>query len=167
MTENGSESLPFEPPEQENIRLREENARLRRLLTVHSIPIPQLAPENPPPAKPVETAPPVDKAERARKRIALFRSLFRGREDVYARRWENDDGRHGYMPVVVKDWKAINRSRPEERKKVDRKTQKFIPLTDAVIEPPLGQGNRRRVPSPAGRNVLVPRGRLRQDDLGV
>jgi hypothetical protein len=40
MTENGSESLPFEPPEQENIRLREENARLRRLLSVHSIPIP-------------------------------------------------------------------------------------------------------------------------------
>ena len=32
MSENGSESLPFEPPEQENVRLREENARLRRLL---------------------------------------------------------------------------------------------------------------------------------------
>jgi hypothetical protein len=32
MTENGSGSLPFEPTEQENIRLREENARLRRLL---------------------------------------------------------------------------------------------------------------------------------------
>ena len=47
MSENGSESLPFEPPEQENIRLREENARLRRLLAVHSIPIPQLAPEKP------------------------------------------------------------------------------------------------------------------------
>jgi superfamily II DNA or RNA helicase len=134
MTENGSDSLPFEPPEQENIRLREENARLRRLLEVHSIPIPQLAPEIPPPTKIVETAAPVDKEERARKRIALFRSLFRGREDVYARRWENDDGRHGYMPVVVKDWKAINRSRPEDRKKVDQKTRKFIPLTDAVIE---------------------------------
>lgn len=134
MTENGSEPLPFEPPEQENIRLREENARLRRLLAVHSVPIPQQAPENPPPAKPVETVPPLDKEERARKRIALFRSLFRGREDVYARRWENADGRHGYMPVVVKDWKAINRSRPEERKKVDQKTRKFIPLTDAVIE---------------------------------
>ena len=134
MTENGSESLPFEPPEQENIRLREENARLRRLLSVHSIPIPQLASENPPPAKTVETAPPVNKEERARKRIALFRDLFRGREDVYARRWENDDGRHGYMPAAVKDWDAINRSRPEERKKVDQKTRRFLQLTDAVIE---------------------------------
>src|ERR1039458_9553195 len=93
MTENGSESFQFEPPEQENIRLREENARLRRLLAVHGIPIPQLAPENPPPTKPVETAQPVDKEDRARKRIALFRSLFCGREDVYARRWEKDDSR--------------------------------------------------------------------------
>src|SRR5882757_6332077 len=133
MTEKGSDSLPFEPPEQENIRLRDENARLRRLLSVHSIPIPQLVPENPFPAKTAEPAPSMDKAERARKRVALFRSLFRAREDVYARRWENDDGRHGYMPAVIKDWKAINKSRPEDQKKVARKTRKFFPLTDAVI----------------------------------
>src|ERR1039457_5168656 len=116
MTEKVSESLPFEPPEQENIRLREENARLRRLLAGHSIPIPQLAPENPPATKAAGPASPVDKEERARRRIALSRSLFRGREDVYARRWENDDGRNGYMPAALKDWKAINESRPEDRK---------------------------------------------------
>jgi hypothetical protein len=103
MTENGSDSLHFEPPEQENIRLREENARLRRLLAAHSIPIPQIVPVSPVPAKAAEAAEPIDKEERARKRIALFRSLFRGREDVYARRWENDDGRHGYVPAAVKD----------------------------------------------------------------
>jgi hypothetical protein len=134
MAENGSESLPFEPPEQENIRLREENARLRRLLAVHTIPIPQLAPESPPPHKIADATAPVDKEERARQRIALFRTLFRGREDVYARRWENDDGRYGYAPAVVKDWKAINKSRPEDRKKVDQKTRRFLPITDTVIE---------------------------------
>jgi hypothetical protein len=134
MTEYRSEFLPFEPPEQENIRLRDENARLRRLLAAHSIPIPHLAPENQTPTKTIGTAPPVDKDERARKRIALFRSLFRGREDVYARRWENADGRWGYMPAAVKDWKAINKSRPEQRKKVDQKTRRFLPLTDAIIE---------------------------------
>lgn len=32
MNENGWELLRFEPPEEENMRLREENARLRRLL---------------------------------------------------------------------------------------------------------------------------------------
>jgi hypothetical protein len=75
----------------------------------------------------------VDKKERAKRRIALFRTLFRGREDVFARRWENADGWHGYMPIVIKDWKVVNKSRPEERKKVDQKTRKFVPLTDAVI----------------------------------
>jgi hypothetical protein len=133
VTENGSESLPFEPPEQESVRLREENARLRRLLVVHSIPIPQLAAENRPSNRTVETVPPVDKEDRAKGRIALFRTLFRGREGVLARRSENADGWHGYMPIVIKDWKAINKSRPEERKKVDQRTRKFVPLTDAVI----------------------------------
>jgi hypothetical protein len=79
MTENDSESLPFEPPEQENIRLREENSRLRRLLAAHSIPIPQPAPEKPPLTNAAEPTPPVDKEVRARRRIALFRSLFRER----------------------------------------------------------------------------------------
>src|SRR6185437_8655592 len=96
--------------------------------------IPKLAPENPSHTRTAEPAPPVDKEERARKRIALFRSLFRGREDIYARRWENAAGGHGYAPVDVKDWKAINKSSPAERKKIARKTRKFLPLTDAVIE---------------------------------
>ena len=134
MTENGSDSLPFEPPEQENVRLREENARLRRLLSVHSIPIPQFATEPPPPTKHIETIRRFDKQERAKQRIALFRSLFRGREDVYARRWERDGKGSGYSPAAVKDWKAINRGRPEERKKIDRKTRRFLPVTDAIIE---------------------------------
>src|ERR1051326_1160852 len=109
MTEHNSESLPFESPEQESARLREENARLRRLLSTHGIAIPQWPPTIPGSAKATESMK-VDREERARKRIALFRSLFRGREDVYARRWENDDGRHGYMPADIKDWKAINKS---------------------------------------------------------
>jgi hypothetical protein len=134
MTENGSGSFSFESPEQENIGLREENARLRRLLAVHAIPIPQPTPENPSRTTTVEAGPPLDIEERARKRIALFRGLFRGREDVYARRWENNDGRSGYVPAAVKDWNAINKGRPEDRKKVDQKTRAFLPVTDTVIE---------------------------------
>ena len=37
-------------------------------------------------------------------------------------------------PAALKDWKAINSSKPEDRKKVDRNTRKFLPLTDTVIE---------------------------------
>ena len=32
-------------------------------------------------------------------KIALFQSLFRGRDDVYALRWEQD-GRGGYAPAL-------------------------------------------------------------------
>ena len=88
MSVNSSESLRFESPEQENERLRDENARLRRLLGVHGIPIPAPTPDQR--TTPIiETEPTIDREERARRRVALFRSLFRGREDVYARPWEN------------------------------------------------------------------------------
>ena len=133
MTENGTDSLPFEAPEGENARLREENARLRRLLSTHGIAIPHWTPTIPSPAKVAESIK-ADREERARKRIALLRSLFRGREDVYARRWERDEGHCGYSPAAIKNWKAINESRPEEQKKVDQKTRKYLPVTDAVIE---------------------------------
>lgn len=133
MIRKGSHPVPFESTDAECMRLREENARLRQLLTEHNIPI--LPTERAMHCvKPVEALSPDERQERARKRIALFRSLFRGREDVYARRWESPDGRSGYTPAAQKDWKAINRSRPEDRKKIDRKTRKFFPMTDAVIE---------------------------------
>lgn len=38
-------------------------------------------------------------------KIALFRSLFRGREDVYPRRFESKrSGKSGYQPVCRKEW---------------------------------------------------------------
>ena len=134
MKESASRSLAFKSIEQENIRLREENARIRRLLAVHGIPLPQPAPDTSLFAIPTDSIPPIDKEERARKRIALFRSLFRGREDVYAKRWEKEGRGSGYSPAALKNWIAINNSRPEDRKKVDQQTRKFMPVTDAVIE---------------------------------
>src|ERR1700730_13792415 len=56
MTVNSSDSLPFESPDEENIRLREEKARLRRILTVHGIPAPAFMPESSLTAKAAETA---------------------------------------------------------------------------------------------------------------
>jgi hypothetical protein len=125
---------PVESTNAECRRLREENARLRQLLTEHNIPVPPTEYAMRPCAKPIGVLSSDERQERARKRIALFRSLFRGREDVYARRWESPDGRSGYSPAAHKDWKAIIRSRPEDRKKVDQRTRKFFPLNDAVIE---------------------------------
>jgi hypothetical protein len=35
--------------------------------------------------------------------IELYKSLFRGRADIYAVRWERD-GKSGYMPAYDVDW---------------------------------------------------------------
>lgn len=38
-------------------------------------------------------------------KIKLFRSLFKGREDVFARRWESaTTGKSGYQPVCGNEW---------------------------------------------------------------
>jgi len=39
-------------------------------------------------------------------KIRLFKSLFRGRDDVYAKRWENRTGKSGYTPVCLHEWKS-------------------------------------------------------------
>ena len=65
-------------------RLLEENARLRSLLIAHRIPIPDAAPPTSHPPQVSNSAPEARKpgTATAEQRIALFRSLFRGREDI-------------------------------------------------------------------------------------
>lgn len=69
----------------------------------------------------------------APQKIALFRSLFHGREDVYARRWESPDGRSGYSPNTERDWRSYYAAKTEDRKRIDRETRKNIPLDDDEI----------------------------------
>jgi len=38
-----------------------------------------------------------------RDELTIFKSLFKGREDVFAIRWERD-GKSGYMPAYNLDW---------------------------------------------------------------
>ena len=104
-----------------------ENQRLRALLAENGIALPvtpfEAKSQNPPSRSTLTTE----------QKIALFRSLFRGREDVYAQRWESPDGRSGYSPKTERDWKAYYAAKPEDRKRVDRETRKSIPLTDEAI----------------------------------
>ncbi len=37
-------------------------------------------------------------------KIALFMSLFKGRTDVYAKKWKNKKGLTGYSPVCLNEW---------------------------------------------------------------
>lgn len=114
-------------------RLGKENARLRAMLGVQD-PVP----EHPVPSTPGSTPTPlpfssITGASTPEQKIALFRGLFHGREDVYAVRWEGKGGKAGYSPAGVMDWRAIHAARPEERKRVARKTRILLPLTDEAI----------------------------------
>jgi superfamily II DNA or RNA helicase len=114
-------------------RQREENVRLRRLLQDHGIQLPVVQSPNGVPVTTSTLPSPHTPVLKAEQRIALFRSLFHGRDDVYAVRWENADGRSGYMPKADRDWKAYLRAKDQDRKKVDRLTRKFRPITDDVV----------------------------------
>lgn len=47
----------------------------------------------------------VHKYSSSNEKIALFRSLFLGREDVFARRWQSTtSGKSGYQPVCENEW---------------------------------------------------------------
>lgn len=83
-------------------RLRAENAMLRALLQVHGIAIPGSTAAEP--ELPSDTSA-VSKHSPMADSIALFMSLFQGRSDVYARRWEGKNGRSGYSPACKNEWR--------------------------------------------------------------
>lgn len=112
-------------------RLREENARLRAMLGINQSPTKETVPQETPAQKPSPTS--RSGVSTPEEKISLFRSLFRGREDVFAIRWEGKSGKSGYSPASIMDWRAIHVARPEERKKVARKTRMLQPLTDDAI----------------------------------
>ena len=133
MNERDPRKRLIESALEESALLREENSRLRRLLAEHGIPIPTAASNNEAPSPAGELLGERTVPDKAVQRLALFRSLFRGREDVYAVRWEKPDGRAGYAPKADRDWKAYLGARESDRRKVDRQTRKLRPLTDDVV----------------------------------
>src|ERR1035438_1959360 len=67
-------------------------------------------------------------------KIALFRRLFAGREDVFALRWENrKDGRSGYAPACANEWVAGVCGKPKIKCGACP-NQAFIPVSDDVID---------------------------------
>lgn len=66
-------------------------------------------------------------------KIALFRSLFRGREEVFPRRWENPkSGKSGYSPVCRNEWVRGICGKPQV-KCGECPNQAFIPFGDDII----------------------------------
>ena len=134
MDDRDLKTHPLETVVADNLRLKEENARLRQLLAEKGITIPA------PPKKDLSLATGRDGHdagvnEHATKdvKVGLFRGLFRGREDVYAVRMRFKSGDWGYVPASIRDWKAVLSADAAVRKKVDQKTRKLLSLTDDVL----------------------------------
>ena len=108
--------------------LRTENARLLALLRAHGI-----ESNSPPPlALTVNSGTELAKLSTDEK-VALFRSLFRGRTDVFPIRWESKtSGKSGYSPACANEWQPGICEKPRI-KCSDCGNRRLIPLSDAVI----------------------------------
>jgi len=60
----------------------------------------------------------------------LFRDLFRGREDIYAVRWENKSGKSGYSPACSNEWDPLLCRKPCSK----CPNNNYLPLTYSVVE---------------------------------
>lgn len=120
----------------ERDQLQEENIRLRALLhrpspermTESSSPAPDGG--HPAPYSSHQESAAVTNKSSPSMKIALFRSLFRGREDVYAVRWEARSGRTGYSPsrALGSRFTGGRNTAPD-----GQPDPSLLPLTDDVV----------------------------------
>src|SRR5579872_6605602 len=90
-------------------------------------------------------------------KIALFRSLFRGREDVLPRRWENlKTGKAGYAPMCRNEWVRGVCGKPQVRCG-ECPNQAFIPVGNDVLRAHLaGQASGNAAEFTVGMYPMLP-----------
>lgn len=64
--------------------------------------------------------------------LQLFISLFQGRADVFAKRWENRQGRSGYSPACRNEWVRGICRKPRVRCS-DCEHREFTPFTEDIV----------------------------------
>jgi len=116
---------------EQNSGLREENARLRELAGKAVTDA-----KAPPSPRAVVYCPVQTEAGTTNYspevKINLFRSLFRGRDDVYPVRWQNKKGRSGYSPACANEWDKSFCGKPKVKCGACKNRQ-LLPLTDQVV----------------------------------
>ena len=95
-------------------RLTAENARLRALLAQHGIAFEQL-----------------NVQDVAAQRLALYRSFFRGREDVYAQRWFNRAGKKQYSPKMREEYQYLKTN--ERKAATEQGIDIYEPFDDEAV----------------------------------
>jgi len=68
-------------------------------------------------------------------KIEIFRNLFRGREDVFAVRWEKQDkSASGYMPVCLNEWRQGLCNKLQRKKCKDCDNKAYAQFSDYYVE---------------------------------
>jgi hypothetical protein len=105
----------------------------------------------------------VDQTSSPWAKITLFRSLFRGRDDVYPQRFESrKSGRSGYAPACANEWVRGVCEKPRI-KCAECPNRRFLAVTDDVIRWHLsgcdaeGQPFVAALPVASGRDLLLRR----------
>lgn len=65
--------------------------------------------------------------------VQVFISLFRGRNDIFAKRWKKD-GRNGYSPAYEVDWTEYRAFKAKGGKFSDFPNKKPLLLTTEIIQ---------------------------------
>ena len=74
----------------------------------------------------------VNKLSPLEEKVRLFKSLFKGRTDGYAQRWESQSGSSGYTPACALEWQKPICQKPLIKCSQCQHRQ-LLPLTDQVI----------------------------------
>lgn len=118
--------------------LQVENRHLKALLAKHGIPFDEPdtigLPENTiskvdPDHKTIHSG---EMNLSTEEKVRLFRSLFRGRTDVYPIRWESTNGKSGYSPACENEWQPGICLKPKI-KCGECNNRKFRPVTEQLI----------------------------------
>ncbi|MCM3163278.1 TOTE conflict system archaeo-eukaryotic primase domain-containing protein [Metabacillus litoralis] len=104
-------------------RLQEENRMLKELLRQHNIHVDSPAQRND-----VLNS----KQQKIQERLILFKKFFKGRNDVYAVRWESTSGKSGYSPACEYEWHPTICKKPAIKCN-QCQHRKLVPLTDKVL----------------------------------
>ncbi|PMC35750.1 restriction endonuclease subunit R [Bacillus sp. UMB0899] len=105
-------------------QLKDENRKLKELLKKHNIQVnvdslPNIGPNY--------------KLQKIQERLTMFKKLFKGREDVYAVRWESStSGKSGYSPACEYEWHPTICKKPSIKCN-QCQHRKLLPLTDKVL----------------------------------
>ncbi len=122
-------------PQERIIQLEKENIYLKSILQKHNISFEMISihPADQDNDNDRETCNTKNSTLSPTDKIAIYRSLFRGRNDVYPIRWENSKSkRTGYSPTCHNEWDRRFCRKPQI-KCSDCPNQKWKSVTDQVI----------------------------------